>query len=87
MDQNKLKIEVARINKLEGSGKTRAFCDILLNDAFVIKGLRVVEGKNGIFVSMPREPGKDGKWYATFAPIKKEVREELDRIILGAYGA
>ncbi|MFC1590649.1 septation protein SpoVG family protein [Candidatus Omnitrophota bacterium] len=87
MDSQEFKIEVVRLNKLDGDGKTKAFCDISLSDTFIVKGLRIVEGKNGIFVSMPREPGKDGKWYMTFIPLKKEIREELDRIVLEAYEA
>lgn len=29
--------------------------------------LRVVEGKNGKFISAPQEKGKDGKWYNVYA--------------------
>ena len=85
MESQDFKIEVVRLNKLEGDGKTKAFCDISLCDTFIVKGLRVVEGKNGIFVSMPRKPDKEGRWYMTFVPLRKEVREELDRIVLEAY--
>ncbi len=81
----KLKMEVSRLHKLDGEGAIKAFCDINLLDSFVIKGLKVVEGKEGLFVGMPSEPGKDGKWYNTFMPLNKEVRETLDRVVLEAY--
>lgn len=79
-----LGIEVARLHRFEGESKTKAFVDISLGD-FVIKGLRVVEGEKGLFVSMPREKGKDGKWYDTFSPKSKEARQELADLVLGAY--
>lgn len=81
----KLKMEVSRLHKLDGEGAIKAFCDINLLDLFVVKGLKVVEGKEGLFVGMPSEPGKDGKWYNTFMPLNKEVREALDRVVLEAY--
>ncbi len=82
---DRLKMEVARLHRMDGEGSLKAFCDINLCDSFVVKGLRVVEGKGGLFVSMPREQGKDGKWYNTFMPLSKEVREELDKAVLEAY--
>lgn len=80
-----MKIEVCRIHKLDGDGATKAFVDVVLDDAFIINGLRVVEGVKGLFVSMPREAGKDGKWYNTVIPLKREIKEELDNLVLGAY--
>ena len=82
-----LKIEVSRIHKLEGSGATKAFCDISIADSFMVRGLRIVEGKDGLFVCMPREEGKDGKWYNTVIPLKRDVKDIVERIVLEAYGA
>jgi stage V sporulation protein G len=81
-----LKLEVSRLHKLDGSGTLKAFCDLSILDSFVIKGLKVVEGEKGLFVSMPQEAGKDGKWYNTVIPLKREVRDEIEKIVLEAYG-
>lgn len=80
-----LKLEIVRMHKLDGAGSTKAFCDLSILDSIVINGLRVVEGEKGLFVSMPREQGKDGKWYNTVIPLKREVKDEIDRLVLEAY--
>ena len=82
-----VKIEVSRILKLDGDGSLKAFVDIAIEDAFVVKGLRVIEGKEGLFVSMPREEVKDGKWYNTVIPLTREVKDEVERLVLEAYGS
>lgn len=87
MSKEDLKLEVSRIHKLDGSSSTKAFCDLSILDSFVIKGLRVVGGEKGLFVSMPREEGKDGKWYNTVIPLKREIKDEIERLVLEAYGA
>ena len=87
MVKEDLKLEVSRIHKLDGSGATKAFCDLSIFDSFVIKGLKVVEGEKGLFVSMPQDAGKDGKWYNTVIPLNREIKDEIDRIVLEAYGA
>lgn len=86
MATEELKLEVSRLHKLDGEGPTKAFCDISILGSIVINGLRIVEGKDGLFVSMPREHGKDGKWHNTVIPLKREVKDEIDRVVLEAYG-
>jgi DNA-binding cell septation regulator SpoVG len=36
---------------------------------------------------MPREEAKDGKWYSTVVPLNRELKDEIERIVLEAYGA
>lgn len=78
-------MEVKRLHKLNGDGKLRAFADVAVTGLFLIKGLRIVDGKNGLFVGMPREQGKDGQWYQTVLPLSDEVKNQLNEIALGAY--
>ena len=86
MVKDDLRLAVTRLHKLDTAGATKAFCDISILDSLVINGLRVIEGKDGLFVSMPREAGKDGKWYNTVIPLKREVKDEIEKLVLEAYG-
>lgn len=80
-----VEVAVKRINKPDWEGTTRAFCDVVVGGLFLVKGVRVVEGKKGLFVSMPREEGKDGKWYDTVVPLTKEARAQVAQVVLSAY--
>jgi stage V sporulation protein G len=77
-------VKVVRVHRFEGDSKTKAFVDIALGD-FIVKGLRVVGGKNGLFLSMPQEKAKDGKWYSLVFPATKEARQRLTDAVLTAY--
>lgn len=55
-----------------GSSKTKAFIDLTLDDTLVIKGLTLVEGHNGLFLSFPSKKGKDGKYYNLVYSLDKE---------------
>ncbi len=77
-------IQVSRIYKIDGDEKLKAFVDVSLAGV-VVKGLRVVNGSNGLFLSMPRHQGKDGKWYETVYPATKEMRKQLSDLVLAAY--
>lgn len=82
MDENV--ISVSRIYKLDTDSKLKAFADVSFS-GIVIKGLTVVNGANGLFVSMPRHQGKDGKWYDTVYPETKELKQQLSEVVLEAY--
>ena len=83
--KNGMDLAVKRLVKFEGEGSLRAYCDLVISDTFLVKGLRVVEGKNGIFVSMPRQQTKQGKWFDLVETLTKETKSELDRLVLDAY--
>ena len=77
-------ISVSRIHKLEGDSKLKAFADVSFS-GIVIKGFSVVNGEKGLFVSMPRHQGKDGKWRDTVTPATKELKQQLSEAVLEAY--
>lgn len=79
------KIEVVRLHRFESGGPVKAFCDLQFGADFVVKGFRLIDGKEGLFVGMPSGVGKNGKWYETFSPISEEVRTRIHETIVTAY--
>ena len=80
-----LDIEIANIYRLNDNSSIKAFCDIIVSDMVLIKGIRIIEGRNGLFVRMPAKAGKDGKWYESITPMSKEIRDALNEIIIKAF--
>ena len=78
-------LSVKRMVVFNGEGSLKAFCDLAIGEMFLIRGVRVIEGKQGLFVSMPRQQGKDGKWYETVAMLSKEVNAEVKKVVLEEY--
>ncbi|MFA5062696.1 MAG: SpoVG family protein [Candidatus Omnitrophota bacterium] len=77
-------IQVSRIYRFSGESKLKAFADVSLA-GIIIKGFSIVDGSQGLFVSMPRHQGKDGKWYNTVYPTTKELKTQLCEAVLTAY--
>jgi len=87
MSVDTIDIKVIKIHRLAEDGHLKAFVDLGVNDVFLIKGVRVVEGKNGLFVSMPVEQGKDEKWYERVRCLNKDVSSIITQKVLEAYTA
>lgn len=77
-------IEVARLYRVENDSSLKAFADVIIGQ-LLVKGVRVVEGKNGLFAGMPKSQGKDGRWYETVRILDEELKQELQERILEAY--
>ena len=68
-------MQIERMNK--GSwGKIKAFFDLQTEDGFTIKGFKLVEGTNGLFVGFPSQKGGDDEYHDTVW-VEKEVREQV----------
>lgn len=79
----------ARIDRMVQKGNVKAIASVSLDGMFVVKGLKVMDGKKGLFVSMPQEsyPGKDGqKQYSnTFFALTNSAKMELQKVVLDTY--
>ena len=85
MEQCLLDFKIVKMHRLPGDRRVKAYIDMSINDLLVIKGLRLVEGKNGLFVSMPQEQGKDERWYDQVRCLNPEVLESITEKVLMAY--
>lgn len=83
-----MKLE-AKIDRMVNKGNVKAIASISLDGMYVIKGLKVMDGKKGLFVSMPQEsyPGQDGKtkYSNLFFGLTNMARENLQIAVLDAY--
>mgnify|MGYP005950257061 FL=1 len=68
-----------------GSSKTKGFIDLELDGTLVIKGLTLVEGEDGLFLSFPSKKGKDGQYYNSVYSLDKEWRNLLQDACIKKY--
>lgn len=74
-----------RLFESQRNNNTKAFIELKLDDTLIVKGLTLVEGKKGLFVSYPATKGKDGKYYNSVYSLDKEWREKLEDICIRKY--
>ena len=79
-----MEITEVRVN-LQDEEVLKAFVSITLDDEFVIRGLKVIQGQDGRFVAMPARKKKDGTFQDIAHPINRESREYLEGMVLTAY--
>jgi stage V sporulation protein G len=63
----------------------RALASVKVHDSIFLTGMRVVEGKNGLFLAMPNRKTGAGEYQDIYFPSSKGVRDELQGLVLEAY--
>lgn len=87
MKKNTLNISHVRIKKFDDDkGNFKAYADITIAGGFMIHGLRILEGPEGLFLTMPSKKSSDGERYKDIAhPISLEIKNELEELVFDAY--
>ena len=77
-------MKIERMNK-GNWGKIRAFFDLQTEEGFTIKGFKLVEGINGLFVGFPSQKGSDDEYYDTVWA-DRDVKEQVNQLAVKTYG-
>jgi stage V sporulation protein G len=67
--------------------RLRGFATIILNDAFIVKDIKIIHGSTGWFAAMPSRKRRDGRFYDVAHPLRRSVRQRIEEQILSAYKA
>ena len=65
--------------------KLRAVASITIDECFVVHDIKIIEGKDGYFISMPSRKTPDGEYRDIVHPINTETREQVISEILKAF--
>jgi len=66
-------------------GKIRAFFDLRTEEGFTMKGFKLVEGINGLFVGFPSQKGSDDEYRDTIWA-ERELKDQVTQLAVKVYG-
>ena len=70
---------------LKNEVKLKGFANITLDDLFVIRGLKIIQGINGYFIAMPTRKRRNGMYTDVAHPICREFRLQMENVVLAKY--
>ena len=79
-----MKITDVRI-RLKDEEKLKGIASITIDECFVVHDVKIINGKDGLFISMPSKKSAEGEHRDIAHPIKTETREEIKVAVLDAY--
>ena len=65
--------------------KLKAYCTITIDESFVVRDLKIIEGNSRLFVAMPSRKMRDGSFRDIVHPANAEMRDTLEKKIFEEY--
>ena len=74
-----------KIHSIHPESTLRANASVNIYGDFAVRGVKVMEGTNGLFVSMPSYKAGNGEYKDICFPCTKEAKAEFDNAVISAY--
>ncbi|MFK8139131.1 MAG: septation regulator SpoVG [Bdellovibrionales bacterium] len=65
--------------------RLKAYVSLTIDDCFIVRDLKVIDGNTGLFVAMPSKKRKDGQFKDIAHPLNQETREQIEKAVFDAY--
>jgi stage V sporulation protein G len=65
--------------------KLKAFVSIVFDHCFMINDIKIIQGRDGLFISMPSRKKKSGEFKDVAHPLNNETRRMIEVKVLGEY--
>lgn len=75
-----------RVKKIEGNDpRLLGFASVVIDKEFIIEDIKIIQGKERLFLSMPNQKMPDGKYRDLVHPLNSECRRRFEEAILSEY--
>lgn len=65
--------------------KLKAFVSVVFDQCFMINDIKIIQGRDGLFISMPSRKKKNGEFKDVAHPLNNETRRMIEEKILAEY--
>lgn len=65
--------------------KLKAFVSVVFDGCFMVNDIKVIQGREGLFISMPSRKKKNGEFKDVAHPLNNQTRQQLEAAILEEY--
>jgi stage V sporulation protein G len=80
-----MEITKVEIRPMKNEGVLKAFCSVIFDDVFIVHSVKVIQGRDGLFVAMPSREVGDGEFRDIAHPIDNDFRLKLEQAVLERY--
>jgi len=65
--------------------KLKAFVSIVFDHCFMVNDIKIIQGREGLFISMPSRKKKNGEFKDVAHPLNNETRRMIEEKVLAEY--
>ena len=80
-----MEITGVKIFPVDNNDKLKAFVSIIIDNCFIVKDIKIIQGEKGLFLAMPSKKDNKGGYKDIVHPLNSETREMLERTVIDEY--
>jgi len=77
-----MRITEIKVLPVDGDEKLKAYVSLKIDDCFIVRDMKVIQGTNGYFVAMPAKRMKDGTYRDLVHPLDKDTRQKVEEQVM-----
>jgi len=79
-------VEITEIRvTLRDEDRLKGFANVTFDNAFVVRGMKIIQGNTGYFVAMPSRKRPNGTHQDIAHPVNGEMRRMIEQQVLEAF--
>lgn len=81
-----MKITSVKVNRIEKEdSRMKGKASVIIDDCFIIKDIRIIQGEDKLFIAMPSRKYSDGEHHDVAHPLNAETRKMFEDAIIEEY--
>lgn len=80
-----MKVTLDKLYRINDKNKLKGSASVIIDDCFKVTGIKIIQGEEKLFLSMPNRTSKDGTKIDIAYPINAETRKLFEDVILAEY--
>ena len=80
-----MKITSVEVHKKNDETRMKGIASVVIDECFKVRDIRIIEGKDGLFIAMPSRKNAAGEYHDVAHPLNAETRKIFHDAIIEAY--
>ncbi len=71
-----------KVYPVRDTGRLKGYATFVIDNCFIVRDVKIIEGEKGLFVSMPSRKKQDGSFRDIVHPLNAETRTLIEKMVV-----
>lgn len=77
-----MEITEVKVYPVRDTGRLKGYATFVIDNCFIVRDVKIIEGEKGLFVSMPSRKKQDGSFRDIVHPLNAETRNLIEKMVV-----
>lgn len=77
-----MEITEVKVYPVRDTGRLKGYATFVIDNCFIVRDVKIIEGEKGLFVSMPSRKKQDGSFRDIVHPLNADTRTLIEQMVV-----